>query len=422
MAWALEFDGVNDYLSLDFALLNDDIVEMTFISTGAVQNGDYVFDGSLSNNRCYLYCRDDTGRLDWSTANYKNIKLDGVSISKASANLPSDTDEHTLTCTMNGNSTLGRIGARFTNSGTLNMKFALLTVTRGGSEVLRLDPTASNRGSGAQPVVSDTVGANDAQGNNFPTDGSAWVDLGGGAITYTLTLNPLTATASFGDLQLGYNKSLTLNSLSGTGLINDLTLNYNRKLTLNPLVGIGSFTDLTLEYSQSYKLTLNPLSGAGSFSDLQFNHNKRLTLNPLTGSGNWSTLNLNYTSSATTYALTLSSLVGSGSLNQIQLNHHKELTLNNVSGNGQFDDVALNYNRKLGLNSLSGSGDFNQLQLLHNKSLSINSLTGSGGFSAIQLNWSGLVEQKIDTYTVSYAPNPISVNYSNDLITVKFKE
>tara|TARA_R110002049_G_scaffold225946_4_gene397899 strand:+ start:48 stop:1442 length:1395 start_codon:yes stop_codon:yes gene_type:complete len=35
---------------------------------------------------------------------------------------------------------------------------------------------------GAQPVLVDTIGNNNATGVNFPTDGSAWVDLGGGTV------------------------------------------------------------------------------------------------------------------------------------------------------------------------------------------------------------------------------------------------
>lgn len=48
---------------------------------------------------------------------------------------------------------------------------------------LHLDATASDHSdTGAQPVLVDTIGNNNATGVNFPTDGSAWVDLGGGIV------------------------------------------------------------------------------------------------------------------------------------------------------------------------------------------------------------------------------------------------
>jgi len=43
---------------------------------------------------------------------------------------------------------------------------------------LTLDANASNHGPGT-PVLVDIVGTNDATGFNMPTDGSAWIDLGG---------------------------------------------------------------------------------------------------------------------------------------------------------------------------------------------------------------------------------------------------
>lgn len=45
------------------------------------------------------------------------------------------------------------------------------------------DATASDHSNtGSQPILIDTVGSNNATGVNFPTDGSAWVDLGGGGV------------------------------------------------------------------------------------------------------------------------------------------------------------------------------------------------------------------------------------------------
>lgn len=43
------------------------------------------------------------------------------------------------------------------------------------------DATSSNHGTGT-PILSDTISSNDATGVNMPTDGSAWLDLGGSSI------------------------------------------------------------------------------------------------------------------------------------------------------------------------------------------------------------------------------------------------
>lgn len=48
------------------------------------------------------------------------------------------------------------------------------------SDHIRYSPNASDRSNtGEQPVVVDTIGGNNAIGVGFPTDGSAWVNLGG---------------------------------------------------------------------------------------------------------------------------------------------------------------------------------------------------------------------------------------------------
>jgi|GEM_PF-1994371 len=48
------------------------------------------------------------------------------------------------------------------------------------------DATASSHAAGELTLI-DTVGGNDATGVNFPTDGSAWVDLGGNTETYSFS-------------------------------------------------------------------------------------------------------------------------------------------------------------------------------------------------------------------------------------------
>jgi hypothetical protein len=53
------------------------------------------------------------------------------------------------------------------------------------------DATASSHSSGT-PILSDISGnAQDGTGVNMPTDGSAWLDLGGGGISIPVIMNQL---------------------------------------------------------------------------------------------------------------------------------------------------------------------------------------------------------------------------------------
>ena len=56
---------------------------------------------------------------------------------------------------------------------------SLYDAPTGGSLIVNWDATASSHAAGT-PVLVDTTGGNNATGVNMPTDGSAWLDLGGG--------------------------------------------------------------------------------------------------------------------------------------------------------------------------------------------------------------------------------------------------
>jgi len=51
------------------------------------------------------------------------------------------------------------------------------------------NPTASSHAAGT-PILTDTIGGNNATGVNMPTDGSAWINLGGG-ISIPVIMNQL---------------------------------------------------------------------------------------------------------------------------------------------------------------------------------------------------------------------------------------
>ena len=59
------------------------------------------------------------------------------------------------------------------------------------------DATASSHAAGSQPTLTDTISSNNALGVNFATDGSAWVNLGGGGVS--LTVPSIPSEESFGN-------------------------------------------------------------------------------------------------------------------------------------------------------------------------------------------------------------------------------
>lgn len=150
----------------------------------------------------------------------------------------------------------------------------------------RQDATASDHSNtGAQPVLVDTVGNNNATGVNFSTDGSAWVDLGGGndpveLIFLGTTVSPLSdviALQNITDLSLlgatsqPTSDSVVLESITElliSGLVTQprtgiITLqNITNLLLSDPLVqptsGLITLQNLTeLSFSSS---TVNPSS------------------------------------------------------------------------------------------------------------------------------------------------------------------
>lgn len=71
------------------------------------------------------------------------------------------------------------------------METIQLTLNNGLFDTLNLDTSQSDRsGSTNQPVITDTIGGNDATGVNFPPfDASVWIDLGGDGPSIIVTVN-----------------------------------------------------------------------------------------------------------------------------------------------------------------------------------------------------------------------------------------
>ncbi len=207
MAWALDFDGVNDHLllatplyiqdgeTIDLNIIqgNSSGYEMwlsTWDSNPSFNDGEWYF-GKLntSDGRLTLYNRFTTVR---------NNSAAGVLVVGEDATFSLQRNGNTLRALKNGVEVVAPLlfsaghldlypikRLMKENESSISFCFTgqLKSATFGNR--LNLDATASDHSAGSQPVLTDTISGNNATGVNFPTDGSAWVDLGGGGATIT---------------------------------------------------------------------------------------------------------------------------------------------------------------------------------------------------------------------------------------------
>ena len=213
MAWAIQFDGVNDYFS--YSVSNDsDILKISArlkIADGDA-SGDLrliAFDPSgaafygfgVYNNKLRIYARGNNSQataLSSSQTIDTDTFFDAVwqfnkSTGKASVFVDAVETSTTNASNTSHNTTLTSsvVGATTTSSGFIKAQMSYVEIldTTTPANSFKLDATASDHSNtGTQPVLVDTIGGNNAVGVNFPTDGSAWVDLGGGGGGVSLTV------------------------------------------------------------------------------------------------------------------------------------------------------------------------------------------------------------------------------------------
>lgn len=165
--------------------------------------------------------------------------------------------------TLNGLFRYGNSSFRFLG------EFQLLEITS-ATVNNKWDATASDHSNtGAQPVLVDTVGSNDATGSGFPTDGSAWVDLGGGGVTgeITQTLQSFNQSLS-GSVVNSYTGTIAQVTQSFTqslvGTVTSADINGTIEQALNSFTqsATGStVTNITGSISQSLGSFTQSLSG-----------------------------------------------------------------------------------------------------------------------------------------------------------------
>ena len=205
MSWALQFDGVNDYttalawnpsaLGFSFGI---EFIAGTLthnIMDGTYSKGVYIRYNPVSGELFVWY---NNQTLYTSTAPNQTFvsgntyKIEGFVYADGSGAI--FVDDIPVDNIAAGTHSIGASSTALTFSKTtfspdsysnFQLLSAWCTDNTTPSNSRHYNPTASSHTVGT-PILTDTVGGNNATGVNMPTDGSAWVDLGGGGgITLT---------------------------------------------------------------------------------------------------------------------------------------------------------------------------------------------------------------------------------------------
>ena len=298
MAWAIDIGGGNNRLDLasPIALAVGDTLEIRAKGKAGNLSGSYRLCGKSNEYRnlvelgsSYIRVRFNTGtNYDVSTG-YVQPPIDQwftFELERTSSTLYTVRLDGNVIGTINQSVTFAPNSVGGFYNSTL---YGEIEYFRSGD--IHLDPDASDRNNtGAQPVVVDTIGSNDATGYSMPTDGSVWVDLGGGtteatitetgpsftdsisiSVSQNITSNITESGPSFTDTinatitSLAINASITESGPSFTDSISvDVSsLNINASITEQG----PSFTD-AISVDLSYNLTANISEQGPSFTDL----------------------------------------------------------------------------------------------------------------------------------------------------------
>lgn len=201
MAWGLKFDGVNDYVSGLGFYSTGGAWELKFTIIEFLSAGPYyrIFGGtSASESANRIYTTKNSLTLNSSGPAYT---WNGLALEDTEITIVYDGSASGLELFVDGISqgvsgsgtvllSLNLMGVNFNSYSSQVMGVVSFTDYATPSNSKNFDPTASDHSNtGLQPVLVDTIGSNNATGVNMPTDGSAWVDLGGGAITGSIAFD-----------------------------------------------------------------------------------------------------------------------------------------------------------------------------------------------------------------------------------------
>lgn len=194
MAWALLFDGINDYVNLSkpfTALATDDwSLTLKLHPNGTHTNSYYrLISKAKGNNNARIIIKDNLTEVRYNSEGFSELVIpvpafnltdkiefknsaDGFQLFIADVLQYTNATRHPCS--------LGVIGENFNQYSEFGLELADFQNLTTPTDSVRLDATASNHGAGT-PVLTDTVAGNNATtlAGVMPEDGSAWLDLGG---------------------------------------------------------------------------------------------------------------------------------------------------------------------------------------------------------------------------------------------------
>lgn len=187
MAWALRFSGDDKYIEIPRYLVPaGGYVSIRFTNFVYVPDRNSYIYGVLSFGFRVFVLPSGVIRLADSTQ--YTAFLDGVEVIHNSTLMPTDDQVHELRLVFSAARRLENpLNDPSDPTAGANLDFISLDL----NGVRFLDAEQSDRsGSTNQPIITDTIGGNDATGVNFPPfDASVWVDLGGGGFVTAWALN-----------------------------------------------------------------------------------------------------------------------------------------------------------------------------------------------------------------------------------------
>ena len=205
MAWAVQTDGVNDQLKTTSTWIPTDLDNWSVEILARRDSGNLnavLFASSDFNDGIYIHANTDGGNDNLGffvggvplVAEGTGFNVDGL-FHEIVLNCVAGVFEVIVDSVSYGTATKGAttfsiggvyFGVRRTMNSwmAMSLQYATLTDSNTPSNSRLYDATSSSHGAGT-PILTDTIGGNNATGVNMPTDGSAWIDLGGGGISIT---------------------------------------------------------------------------------------------------------------------------------------------------------------------------------------------------------------------------------------------
>lgn len=265
MSWALNFNGINNHVLIDCAELGGSWSVRFKIKDNGSQSGTHyrIANEGVGNTGTTLDVAKDGSGVRFSRSgspyNFTGLsfnpedEIELIYTSGGSNNfelLVGGVSQGTLT--VNKWCEFGVLGYAWSTSGGYQLEYFEFTASNPENSRM-YDATASNHNNtGLQPVLVDTINSNNAIGVNMPTDGSAWIDLGGGgtdqAITVAaskqLTESQLIDVSEFNIINAIIVEQVTQSQLSNLILDNQISTVVAEQKTECSLVAIATISSL----------------------------------------------------------------------------------------------------------------------------------------------------------------------------------